>query len=507
MMDRMTKLFLRRYGLVAPLLAVSLVVGGCDYLDPDTAAGPAPAAEDTISEAREERDLARRLSTAFEAVAQEVRPSVVSITTKRRAHNTTSGDPFRGAPFGDLFERFFGPQAPQFPRGPQPFPQQGLGSGFVVSEDGYIMTNHHVVDGAEEINVHTADERTLSAELVGSDPKTELAVLRVDAGELGLTPLRFGDSDELRVGQWVVAVGNPFGLSSTITAGIVSATGRSNLRIADYEDFIQTDAAINPGNSGGPLVDLNGEVVGVNTAIFSRSGGYMGIGFAIPANMARDIMDSLIEEGHVTRGWLGAWIQDLDENLARSFGFDSRDGVLIGDVDPEGPAARAGLRSGDIVLRYGDEKVESADELRFEVAATRPGSEVELEIFRDGRRRDLIIEIGELEGEEVAAGGIRAPLAENLGMTVRSLEPQLAERLGYSPDQTGAVIVEVAPSSPAADAGLRPRDVIVQVQDRAIASAADLRRALDEHDLGEGVRLTVLSAGARRFVFLEADSS
>ena len=331
--------------------------------------------------------LAHQLSTAFEDVADHVRPSVVSVSTRRGMQNTVAAglapqqpqaNPFQESPFGDFFDHFFGPGGPQFGPGMQQ-PQEGLGSGFVVSKDGYILTNAHVVEGADEITVRTNDERDLEAKLVGSDPQTDLAVLKVEDGKLDA--LELGDSDSLRVGQWVVAAGTPFGLSSSITSGIVSATGRSNLRIADYENFIQTDAAINPGNSGGPLLDLEGKVVGINTAIFSRSGGYMGIGFAIPINMAKNVMNSLIADGKVTRGRLGAWIQDLDDDLAESFDYDSRNGVLIGDVDPESPAGKAGLQSGDIVLEYDGEPVTKADDLRMRVAGTKPG--------RGGRARDL----------------------------------------------------------------------------------------------------------------------
>jgi serine protease Do len=339
--------------------------------------------------------------------------------------------------------------------------------------------------------------------LVGSDPQTDLAVLEVENGELD--PLPLGDSDSLRVGQWVVAAGTPFGLSSSITSGIVSATGRSNLRIAAYEDFIQTDAAINPGNSGGPLLDLEGKVVGINTAIFSRTGGYMGIGFAIPINMAKDIMNSLIADGKVTRGRLGVSIQDLDEDLAGTFDFDSRDGVLIGDVDPESGAAEAGLRSGDIIVGYGGKPVTRTDDLRKRVAATRPGDEVELEIWRDGKQQRVEVEVGELVSEEAAADRPSSQLEEGTGLQVRTLTPELAQQLGLDSGVKGAVVMQVEPFSPAADAGIGQGDVIVQVQSAAVGSAEELRDELGKHDLAKGVRVTVLSGGSRRFAVLKAD--
>jgi serine protease Do len=505
--------------LAAVPLTIALGFGtaGCDSLDPRVRAEETPparlAAKDSPAATKTRNadlGVAKQLSTAFEDVAEQVRPSVVSIATQRNSQRTgrpgqeSQANPFQESPFGDLFDHFFGPNGPQFGPGmPQPFPQEGLGSGFIVSKDGYVLTNAHVVDGADEITVRTTDERNLKATLVGSDPQTDVAVLKVENG--GLDPLPLGDSDQLRVGQWVVAAGTPFGLSSSITSGIVSATGRSNLRIADYEDFIQTDAAINPGNSGGPLLNLNGEVVGINTAIFSRTGGYMGIGFAIPINMARDVMNSLIEHGKVTRGRLGAWIQDLDEDLAASFDFESRDGVLIGDVDPDSPAGEAGLRAGDIVTRYNGDPVTRADDLRLRVAATRPGEEVDLEVYRDGKRRTIEVEIGELESEDVAAERPATKLDEGIGMAVRTLTPEIAEQLGLEPNVKGAVVTEVDPFGPAADAGIRQGDVIVQVQSTPIASAEELRRELGEQDLDKGVRVAVLSGGSRRFAVLKVD--
>ena len=485
----------RRFAIVAVMTMVTAF--GCDQLLSDAHATPEATTPATSRDERQERAVvaARDLSVAFQVVAEEVRPSVVRIST-RRERSAAAGSSFPQSPFGDLFDRFF-----DAPRGPRPFFQEGLGSGFVISDEGYVVTNHHVIDGADEIRVHTHDERELEAELVGSDPRTDLAVLRIEGSDLG--PVRFGASESLQVGEWVVAVGNPFGLTSTITAGIVSATGRSNLRLTDYEDFIQTDAAINPGNSGGPLVNLDGEVVGINTAIFSRSGGYMGIGFAIPADLARPVIDSLIEDGRVVRGWLGAWIQDLDEDLARSFDFDSKNGVLIGDVDPDGPSAAAGVESGDIVVSYAGRPVENADELRFAVAGTPPGSEVELEIWRDGRRRTIEVEIGELPEAEPAAAPASSRGLESSGMAVQTLTPELAARRGLERDARGALVTDVVPGGPAARAGVRPGDVVVAVGSRDVESAAELRDALARSDLQDGVRLTLLSGQARRFAFLQ----
>ena len=507
------------FGLPA-VLALALLGAGCDSLDPRVRAEEAPtaalAADDaatknlsTSSNRNAGLGLAHQLSTAFEDVAEHVNPSVVSISTRRKPEATMrrgsmpqQENPFgEQSPFGDFFDHFFGPNGPQYGPGLDQ-PQEGLGSGFVV-QGGYILTNAHVIDGADEITVHTSDERDLDAELVGSDPQTDLAVLKVKEGNLDA--LELGDSDSLRVGQWVVAAGTPFGLSSSITTGIVSATGRSNLRIADYEDFIQTDAAINPGNSGGPLLDLDGRVVGINTAIFSRTGGNMGIGFAIPINMAKDVMNSLISDGKVTRGRLGAWIQDLDDDLAESFGYDSKNGVLIGDIEPESAAAKAGMESGDIVIKYDGQPVTKADDLRMRVAGTKPGTEVDLEIFRDGKRRNLEVEIGELENEEVADNHPAAQLESGVGMTTRTLTPEIGQQLGLESDVKGAVVTEIEPFGPAADAGIRQGDVVVQVQDAPVRSAEELRRELGKHDLEKGVRVVLLSGGSRRFAVLRSN--
>ena len=449
------------------------------------------------------------LTTSFRTVAQAMRPSVVSVSTIREIRR----DPGRGAPrgrpqvpeqFRDFFrddfpfERFF--NAPDLP---ERFNQQGMGSGVIVSSEGYILTNNHVVRGADEVNVTLYDRRTVSAKVIGTDPKTDLAVLKIDTE--GLVAALLGNSDEAEVGEWVLAVGSPFGLEQTVTAGIISAKGRQR-GIADYEDFIQTDAAINPGNSGGPLVNLRGQVIGINTAIASRTGANAGVGFSIPSNMASSVMDAILQDGRVQRGRVGALIQDLTEDLARSFNYDSTKGVLIGDVVEDSPAKKAGLKPGDIVIEFNGKPMENANQLRMTVAATRPGTRSELTIFRDGKRQTLKVTTDELTDEvaTVSPRGDAEESAADFGMTVQSLTPELAAQLGYDEDQLGVVITNVESTSLAARAGLRQRDLVVDVNGKAIRNIRDFREAMSDADAAQGVRVQLMREGNRQFVFLRS---
>lgn len=457
---------------------------------------------------KEQLATASSLSEAFKHVAKSLRPSVVSISSVKRIE---SGQP-RMRRFGDRSEipdelrRFFGDDFFDrfffdFPRPPRGFQHRGLGTGVIVSQDGYILTNNHVVADADEINATLSDNRQFSAEIIGTDEPTDLAVLKIDAEDL--VAAKLGESSELEVGDWVLAVGSPFGLEQTVTAGIVSATGRANVGIADYEDFIQTDAAINPGNSGGPLVNLQGEVVGINTAIASRTGGNLGVGFAIPSNMAKSVMDKLIDHGHVERGYLGAMIQDLDEDLADSFGYDSTEGVLIGDVLPDGPAATAGLKSGDIVIEFNGQPVGDANELRNAVAATKPGTDAPIRIFRDGSQQELSVRIGQREGAAIAA---RTGGASNndLGITVETLTPDKAQQHGFDRDESGVLVTAVDPGGSAASVGIRPGDLIISVGGQPVEDVSGFRDVLEEQDIEQGLRMQVMREGVRRFVFLKA---
>jgi serine protease Do len=350
------------------------------------------------------------------------------------------------------------------------------------------------------VTVTLSDKRKFVAEVVGTDRPTDVAVLKIEADKL--QPAGWGQSDELEVGDWVLAIGSPFGLDQTVTAGIVSAVGRAGVGITDYEDFIQTDAAINPGNSGGPLVNLRGEVIGINTAIASRTGGNLGVGFAIPSVMAKRVMQTLIDNGSVERGYIGAMIQDLNEGLAESFGYDGTKGVLIGDVVKDGPADKAGLKAGDIVVEFDGAAMRDANEFRNSVAATAAGSSRKVTVFRDGKQQTLSIEIGRLAdaGDPTADGGTKF---DELGVTVRTVTPENAEQFGLKSDVRGAVVTEVADGSLASRAGLTPGDVIVSLGGRQVESAEDFKQAISEGDFATGLRMQVYRDGVRRFVFIK----
>ena len=489
------------------LMMLALVVSGTTAIGlashPNVFSGIAYAVDSGRAyAARDHLAKANDLSEAFRDVARSLKPSVVSISSKKTVQTVAQGR-LRGMPdVPPEFERFFGDgfwQGFQFesPRGG--FSSGGMGTGVVVREDGYVLTNNHVIDGADEVSVKLSDGREYDAEVVGSDEQTDLAVLKVDAFDL--VPVEWGDSDVVDVGQWVLAIGSPFGLDQTVTAGIVSAKGRANVGVADYEDFIQTDAAINPGNSGGPLVDLAGQVVGINTAIASRTGGYMGIGFAIPSAMVHSVMESIIEDGHVARGWLGAGIQDLTDDLSESFGFEGTDGVLVGDVVPDGPADLTGLKPGDIIVEFAGEATPSANQLRNAVAATSPDTGTSILVFRNGEHLNLDVTVGLLEPERLAS--LHGGSTTTLGMELTPITPEVAKQLGREHDAQGLVVTQVVPDSLADRAGIRPKDIVVSVNGQTVETLADLRDATSD-DEDRGVRLQVERDGLRRFVFIRS---
>jgi len=425
----------------------------------------------------------RETGRAFRSVAKQVGSAVVFIKVEKAVKRRGMGsDHFGGNPLSDeFFRRFFG-QPPQQKRSPQQAPRHnavGQGSGFIVSADGYIMTNNHVVGDADKVTVQLLDGSEYEAKIIGTDPPTDVALIKIDVDEK-LPALKLGDSDQLEVGDWVLAFGNPFGLSHTLTAGIVSAKGRSGMGLNDYENFIQTDAAINPGNSGGPLVNLDGEVVGMNTAIYSRSGGSMGIGFAIPINMVKHIRQQLIQDGGVTRGRLGVYIQDLNRDLAESFGINQREGILVAQVLEDSPAEDAGLKQGDIILKVAGEKVTTVAKFRNTIAMTKPGKRVELLVLREGSKKKIKATIGAMDtdkdGHPISSGEL-----SELGISLQKLTADLAEQLGYEGIQ-GVLISKVEPGSIAARAGIQRGHLIEEVNRKEVETPEQVKKLIKESD-------------------------
>jgi serine protease Do len=413
--------------------------------------------------------------TTFAPVVKQVAPSVVTVSTSRAVKRVQTNLP-EVLRIPDEMRRFFDDQ-----RFPQRMPErQGIGSGVIVSPDGYILTNNHVIAGAQTITVTLPDRREpLTAKLVGADPKSDLAVLKVEAGGT-LPAFAMGDSDRIEVGDVVLAIGNPFGVGQTVTSGIVSARGRG-VGLTDYEDYIQTDASINPGNSGGALVDARGKLIGINTAILSPSGGNLGIGFAVPVNMARGIMESLIANGKVTRGYLGVMIQPLTPELAKAFNVADGRGVLVGDVVADSPAGKAGIAAGDVVLRFNGREVEDVRSLRLKSAQAVPGTKATLTILRDGKSRDVELTIGELPGdrdEGDAPEAAAVPAKARLGVRLGEIDQEAREQFGIPKTVTGALIREVAPGSRAAAAGLVTGNVIVEVDRQPVGKPGDAVSAI-----------------------------
>ncbi len=420
----------------------------------------------------------------FAALAETLKPSVVNISTEKtvkpRPHSFREPEvPGGRDPFDEFFERFFR-GAPQSPR-----KARSLGSGFIISADGYILTNDHVVDGADEIKVKLSDGREFRGEVRGLDPKLDLALVKIDAGE-SLPVAGLGDSDTIKVGEWVMAIGNPFGLEQTVTVGIVSAKGRV-IGAGPYDDFIQTDASINPGNSGGPLFNVQGEVIGINTAIVA---GGQGIGFAIPVNMAKQIIPQLRDEGRVIRGWLGVTVQALNQELADSFGLEKTRGALINEVVKGSPADRAGLQRGDIIMTYDGQRIAELNDLPRLVAATPVDKTVKVTIFRDGKERTVKVTIGKLDdGDRKAAAGDKET-GGTLGMTLANLTPDLVERFGLE-EEEGILITRIEPDGPAAEANLRVGDLIIEADGREVRSVSTFAEIVGRKTVGKVLRLLI----------------
>jgi len=432
---------------------------------------------------------------AFVQIAESATPSVVTIFTEKTV-NQQLLSPFSF--FGTPFDDFFGMPKRGLPNGRKEV-QRGLGSGVIVTDDGYILTNNHVIDGADVVYIRTFDNRKIEAKVIGKDPKTDLAVIKVNAK--GLKPILIGDSDKLRVGEWVIAIGSPLGenLARTVTQGIVSAKGRANVGLADYEDFIQTDAAINPGNSGGALVNINGDLVGINTAIASRTGGFEGIGFAVPSNMAKSVLISLINSGKVTRGYLGISIQDIDENLAKAMNLKMGEGVLVGTVVEGSPAARSGVRTGDVILDFNNVKVQSSVALRNAIAREVPGTIVKLRVQRDGSVRMVSLRLEAQPVKEVAASSSaeREKVTAALGFNAEELTAALAEQLNLKSGSGKVIITAIDPASRAYTAGLRSGDIILSVNRQNVTSFSQYSTIVKNIKAGNLLFLLIERGGNR----------
>lgn len=442
-------------------------------------------------------------SKAFTSVAKKAIPAVVFIKVQSAGADLDEyGNPYSNQnPFDyygdDFFNRFFG--MPYRGQPQKPTPQLSQGSGFFVTADGYIMTNAHVIKGADKISVVLNDGRELDASLVGSDPRTDLAVVKVEGKEFPY--LILGDSDEMDIGEWVVAIGSPFQLEASLTVGVISAKGRQNLRITDLEDFIQTDAAINPGNSGGPLLNLRSEVIGINTAIVSRSGGYMGIGFAIPSNMAKQIKDQIIDKGSVTRGFLGVSLQPIDKDLADAFELSKAEGALVSEVVKDSPADKAGLKQGDIILEYNKNPIKSLQSFKNEISLMGPDVTLNLKVNRKGEILSIVVTLGTAADTLATSSGI----VQKLGMEVDALTPELAKQLGYSKGEEGVVIIKIKPSSPAAQAGMRPGFLIQAVNHKKITTVEEFNNAMNAPDNKNRVLMLVRQGNMTRFYSVKLD--
>jgi serine protease Do len=463
------------------LLAAGLVLAGSavafDVQSKDKAAHPSinvPMDEMAVS-----RDTLPHGSYA--PVVKKVTHAVVKIVTTSRVNESVNQMPGFDDPF---WRRFFGDQSHRgFPNGQGPQIQHGLGSGVIVTKDGYILTNNHVVDGAKEVKVTLQDGREFTANVIGRDPKSDIAVVKIDAKDLPTVPL--ADSEKVEIGDVVLAIGNPFGIGQTVTSGIVSAKDRGNMGIEDYEDFIQTDAAINPGNSGGALVDIDGRLIGINTAILSRSGGNQGVGFAIPSDLARTVMESLVKNGHVTRGYLGVMIQNVTPDLAGEFKLKDNKGALISDIVPNGPADKAGLKNGDVVTEFNGHPVTDSRRLQLSVAETAPGTKVSLQVLRDGDTKTVEVTVKQLPGTDQLADA-NSPGDSDTGtlngVQVADLDQQAHEQFNVPKDVKGAVITQVAPGSAAAEAGLKSGDVIQEINRKPVKSAEDAVKLTEKSD-------------------------
>lgn len=440
---------------------------------------------------------AKALSTAFADIAESVSPSVVTITSEH-VYKHPAMEQFKG--FQDMLPRQFWPF---FPDEDREMRSTSLGSGIVISKDGYIITNNHVIEQGENIKVQFSNQEELDAEIIGADPKTDVALIKVKGKNL--TPVKMGDSDKIRVGEWVLAIGSPFSgsLSQTVTQGIVSATGRSSVGLVDYENFIQTDAAINPGNSGGPLVNMDGDLIGMNSAIASRTGGYEGIGFAIPINLVNRVIEDLRENGHVTRAWLGVGIQPVNADIVKTFGLKNTRGALVGEVVKDSPADHAGIKSGDVILAVDDYEIESSRQLSTIISTQRPNEKKRVKLFRNGKPMTLTVKLGELP-EEYAAASVTEHPKSDIGFTVENLNAEKLRALDLPSGTEGVLISSVDRNSDAFRKNIREGMVIQKIGPdithlRQVESPREFQKALSAIDPGDSVLLLVRRAQGNTF--------
>lgn len=430
----------------------------------------------------------------FVAIAEKVGPAVLKIESQRVETRRSPGFD-QDFPFDDFWNRFFGQPSPR-EREPQKFEQTVQGTGFYISSDGYILTNNHLVEKSSKVTVFTTQGKEYPAKVIGTDPKTDLALLKIEAKDLPAVEL--GDSAQLKVGEWVLAIGNPLGMEHTVTAGIVSAKGRqlgTGVNVPDYQDFIQTDASINRGNSGGPLVNMKGEVIGVTSNILSPTGGSIGIGFAIPSNLAKKIVIQLKEKGRVVRGRLGVYMRDIDEGIRKQLNLKNSNGAVVTSVEPDGPAEKVGFKPYDVIVEINGQPVQNGNDLRFKIADIEPGSKVKVTLIRDGREMTLVPTVEEMEPREEK--GTEASPDKNIGLTVVPLTPSLARRYSLKTTE-GLLITEVRESSEAERKGIAPGDIILEVNRNKVLTVRDLERILKKTDSGEDVMLLVRREGEGR---------
>jgi serine protease Do len=444
---------------------------------------------------------ADKIPGSFSELVKKVSPSVVNVSVVKTTQITQQfTSPFGdNDPFNDFFNRFNGNRMPKNYR------QRGVGTGFIIDKDGFILTNNHVVEGTDEITVTLSDKTKYTAKVIGLDSKTDLALIKID-GARDISPITLGDSDKMEVGDWVVAIGNPFGLDNTVTAGIISAKFRRNLGTSSYEDYIQTDAAINQGNSGGPLINTNGEVIGINSVIYSQSGGSVGIGFAIPVNMAKDLLPQL-KKGKIVRGWLGVVIQGITPDLQAKLGLKDAKGALVGDVSEGGPADKAGIMTGDVIVSFDGKEIIETNELPMMVAGTPVGKNVKVYIIRNGEKKTLDIKVGELKDDEDKTPGAKGDKETNkneLGFNAGDITPEMAEQFNLT-EKSGVIILEVDSGSPAEEAGMQAGDIVAEMDREKISNMTQFNKKIRAYKAGDTILFLVKREGSSMFLTLKVE--